>query len=96
METKEIAGMIEGGRGLIPGHMWGAVQRYFLNGIPPGHFLSAVLSNDLIEAFARADDENARAMEQWCKFLYNYAPRGSYGSPDRFRAWLAQFEELAA
>jgi len=95
MDTKDIADMIEGGRHLVPGHMWGGVQRYFLNGIPPGDFLSAVLSNDLMEAFGRADHENTAAMRKWCQFLYGHAPRGSYGSTENFRSWMARFEEKA-
>lgn len=96
MDTGQIAEMIERGRHLIPPHMWGAVQRYYLHGIPPGNFLTAVLSNDLMEAFGRADDENSDAMRQWVQFLYNYAPRGGHGSPENVRAWMAQFVEQAA
>jgi len=85
--------MIEGGRHLIPGHMWDAVKLYYLHGIPPGSFLTAVLSNDLMGAFARADDVNAAAMQSWCRFLYNHTPSGSFGSPERVSAWLAKFHE---
>ena len=80
--------MIEGGRHLIPPYMWGGMSRYMVNRIPPGSFLQALLSNDLMEAFARADEENSACIRQYCQFLYNYAPRGSYGSPENFRAWL--------
>lgn len=88
-----VAEMIEGGRHLIPGHMFGAVSRYMLQGIPPGSFLTAVLSNDLMGAFDKADDENSAAMRQWCLFLYNHAPSGSHGSPQAFSNWLAQAQE---
>ena len=37
---------------LIPQHMRGGIERYVMNGVPPGSFLTAVLSNDLKEAFA--------------------------------------------
>lgn len=94
--SNPVAVMIEEGRYLVPEHMWGAVERYFLNGVAPGHFLTAVLSNDLMEAFSRADDVNGAAMREWCQFLYCYAPRGSYGSPERVAAWLAQFVEQVA
>ncbi len=86
-----VAAMIEGGRHLVPDYMWGGIERYMLHGIPPGGFLTALLSNDLMEAFARADDENGENMRRWCQFLYNYAPSGSYGSPARFDAWLDKF-----
>lgn len=88
MDNAEIREMIQGGRHLIPPYMWGGVERYMVNRIAPGHFLLALLSNDLMEAFARADDENAANMRRYCQFLYNYAPRGSYGSPVAVRDWL--------
>lgn len=91
----EIKAMIEGGRHLVPDHMWGGVERYFVNRVPTGHFLTALFSNDLMEAFARADDENAANMHRWCQFLYNYAPRGSYGSPAAVREWINPAQEAA-
>ncbi len=95
-DTAQVAAMIEGGRHLVPAHMWGAVERYYLHGIEPGSFLAAVLSNDLFDAFGRADDENAARMQDLVRFFYNYTPRGSYGSRELYRAWLAQFERVAA
>jgi hypothetical protein len=91
MDKELTARMIETGRNLIPAHMWGAIERYMLHGIPPGSFLTAVLSNDLREAFARADDENTACMKQWVQFLYSYAPSGSWGSPEHFHSWIAKF-----
>lgn len=89
---EQVASMIEGGRHLVPDHMWGGVSRYFLQGIPGGSFMTALLSNNLMEAFACADDENAANMRRWCQFLYNHAPVGSYGSPERVGNWLRQFQ----
>ena len=91
-----IMEMIERGRHLVPPHMWGGVERYFVNRIPGGSFMTALLSNDLMEAFGRADDENSANMRRWVQFLYNYAPRGSYGSPEAVRAWLTPAQEEAA
>ena len=42
----------------IPGYMRGGFLRWILYGIAPGHFLSAVIRNDLSAAVARADDAN--------------------------------------
>lgn len=81
---------LEEGRYLIPPHMWNSVTRYFINHIAPGGFLTAVLSNQLMEAFDRADDVNAAAMRDWCAFLYNYAPSSSYGSPELFSQWVKE------
>lgn len=39
-----------------------------------GHFVNAVLDNDLMEAFARADGESEKALHNIVKWLYNVAP----------------------
>lgn len=62
---------------LIPEHMRGGMLRWILYGIPPGHFLQAVISNDLFGAFSRADDVNAARVQEYCIFLQNYAPIGA-------------------
>jgi len=40
----------------------------------PGHFLAAVLKNDLFKAINRADDTNVKALKLYVMFLYNVAP----------------------
>ena len=42
----------------IPEHTKGALDRYVDHGLEPGGFLTAVLTNDLFGAVARADSEN--------------------------------------
>ena len=74
-------------------YMVGAMVRYFEEHIQPGHFLTAVLSNDLFEAFGRADDVNARYMKAYVQWLYNYAPgrhSGCWGTPDAVDNWLKE------
>ena len=94
--TEEIARMIDGGRNLVPPHMWGGIERYYLRGIAPGDFLYAVLCNDLMGAYGRADDINSANMRNWVMFLYNFTPSGSSGSPENVKAWLDQFVEQEA
>jgi hypothetical protein len=94
--SRDIREMIEGGRHLVPPHMWGGVERYFVNRYPPGNFLHALFSNDLMEAMSRADDINASNMHRCCQFLYNYAPAGGYGSPAAVREWLNPTAQEAA
>lgn len=55
---------------------------------PTGDFLRAVLENKLVESFGRADDQNIRAMFQYASFLYNEAPRDSWGSAEAVDNWL--------
>lgn len=52
-----------------------------------GSFLRALLTNNLFEAFAFADEENADAMRSWVMFLYNFAPSQCYGSAEKINAW---------
>ena len=75
-------------RSNIPAPMKGAVSRYILKGIPPGHFLEAVICNDLRGAFARADEENKPRLEDYLALLYNDVPAPAWGSHKNYVAWL--------
>ena len=74
----------------LPPYMWDGLDRYMTHGILPGSFLTAVLSNDLKEAVARADENNQRSLVNWVGFLYNTAPTACWGSPERFENWTKQ------
>jgi len=74
----------------LPAHMRDGMRRYIENGIPAGSFQTAVLSNDLMEAFRRADDVNRLAMLDYAMFLANEAPCGCFGSPEHVKDWIAQ------
>jgi hypothetical protein len=71
----------------IPEPMIGGLVRWIEHGVPPGHFLTAVLSNDLRGAFERADSDNLPLIRDYLVFLYNYAPMGCWGSEHAFRTW---------
>ena len=71
----------------LPFHMQAGVERYLLHGISGGSFLNAVLENDLVGAFARADDMNSAAMHNWVEWLYNSCPSNAWGSPEIVRDW---------
>src|SRR5210317_1897853 len=71
----------------LPARMHGGIARYFMKGIVPGRFLSAVLCNDLINSFGAADDENRHIIWNYCSFLYNHAHAGSWGSPKAVEEW---------
>lgn len=61
---------------------------------PVGHFLGAVLKNDLFEAFGRADEDSRNAMFAIVSFLWNEVRHDCYGSPERVRAWLSLKPEV--
>lgn len=75
--------------GKLPFHMQDTARRYVEQGIPGGSFFTAVVSNDLMGAFAKADDCNVEAMRDWCTWLYNDAPSGCYGSPQKVAEWIS-------
>ena len=88
MNDLDILKMSEYG---IPDRMQGALIRYFDKRIPPGGFLTAVLSNDLVEAINRADDENVHCLKAYVMWLYNRGPAKGYGwgSPEAVADWLS-------
>lgn len=77
----------------IPEHMMSAIQRYIQQGIPPGNFLTAVITNDLAEAVGRADDENIGQLPAYVAYLYNEAPAECWGSSEKMQHWIAQNKE---
>ena len=74
----------------VPLHMRESIIRYLLQGIPFGSFLSAVFADSLVEAAGAADGTNINILPAYAKFLYNYAPRGSWGSREKVSAWIDQ------
>jgi len=75
----------------LPEHMREPAQLYIERGIEPGSFLLAVLGNDLVGAFARADQINTAVMDDWACWLYNDVPSAAWGSPEKVAAWLDRF-----
>lgn len=65
-----------------------AFDEYRDNGIPPSDFIYAVLTNNLKEAFARADADNERDMREIVCYVYNNMPSAAWGDPDKVAAWL--------
>jgi hypothetical protein len=72
----------------IPDYMVEGLDLWIDHGVLPGSFLTAVLCNDLMDAFARADENNIRQLPAYCAYLYNQAPPHCFGSKERVRAWI--------
>ena len=72
----------------IPPYMRGGLDRYINDRIQPGHFLTAVLENKLVEALGHADSTNIRNLPAYVSFLYNHVPSSCWGSPVKVEAWL--------
>lgn len=72
----------------IPEYMLEALKRYIEYGQKPGGFLTAVISNDLRNAVARADDHNIVNLRAYIGYLHNEAPANCWGSYDNMQQWL--------
>jgi len=73
---------------LLPEHLRDGMRRYVEHGIRPGHFLTAVLENDLLEAFNRADETSAYALKNIAEFLQCQLPMECYGSFEAVNRWV--------
>lgn len=73
----------------LPAHMRDTARLYVEKGIPGRSFFTALVSNDLVGAFNRADEANTAAMRDWAVWLRWEAPGACWGNQDRVRAWVA-------
>lgn len=74
----------------VPPHLQDGLRRYIERGIPPGHFLMAVLEHDLFESMARADEASRAGLFELVSYIYNHAPMGCHGDRRRVEAWIEQ------
>jgi len=72
----------------IPEHTRQTLVDYVELGHKPGGFVSAVLSNNLVDAFGRGDMQNVAALGSIVKFMYNRMPMHVWGSEERVLAHL--------
>ena len=73
----------------LPKNMQEGARLYVEHGIEGGSFLTAVFSNNFLEAFHAADPINTKRMEDWALFLYNDVPWNCKGSPEAVREWIS-------
>lgn len=74
----------------IPPDLRLSLDLYATAGVMPGAFLFAVLSNELIPAFSRADPDAMVALPAIATYVDCHLPAGSWGSRDLVRAWIAR------
>lgn len=77
----------------IPERMMGGIKRYIDQGVDPGHFLTAVICNDLKEAVGRADEENMRNIPAYVSYFYNEMPEPCWGSREKMEKWIKAREK---
>lgn len=80
-----------GGWSGLPDVSQEALKRYFLYALPPGSFLTSLLSNHpWTLVVSRADHWNKPVLGKYLEWLQEYAPAGSWGSEEAVQAWLAK------
>lgn len=72
----------------VPPHMRDGFKLWIENGIPPGSFGMAVLSNDLKGAFGKADNINKNHIGSIVAWFYNFAPSDCWGSEEAVNDWI--------
>ena len=72
---------------LIPQTTLDSLHEYVRTGRPVGHFLTAVLANDLFKACAHADHRNTLGLVALVTYIYNRCPMGCHGGYDAVKEW---------
>jgi hypothetical protein len=75
----------------VPQGIKNSLDRYVKEGTPTGGFLYAVLSNDLFEAFGRADIDNRMSLFDICSYIYGELPSTCHGSREIVNEWIDKF-----
>lgn len=81
-------GWDDGRGGHVRGEVVAALLEYAERGVPLGEFLQAVLSNDLMEASARADADNRANLAALASFVWNEMPSPCWGSHRIYDVWI--------
>jgi hypothetical protein len=71
-----------------------ALRGYIEDRRSVGGFLTAVLENNLTQAFGRADPENLATLYEIVQWVYMEAPAPCWGSPEKVKAWLMSPEAV--
>lgn len=82
----------DGARRLLPPHMIDSWLRYWNHRVPPGGFLRAILENNLVEAWQKADSINQGYFAEYVECLLMYVPGrpNGWGSAEAVEAWLRE------
>jgi hypothetical protein len=75
---------------MIPEFTKQCIDDYVQKGVPLGDFLTAVMANDLMESFGRADYNNTQYMRDIVAYVYNNTPYNCHGSYGIVEEWIAR------
>jgi len=71
----------------INSQMMEGIRRYIEKGLPPGGFLTAIITNDLRGAVEHADYFNINHIPAFVAYFVNEAPGPCYGSKAIMKTW---------
>jgi len=74
---------------ILPDEAIETIRIYIEDGCPMGSFLTAVFSNDLFEAYGRADHINKGLIYTYCKYVCNCLPMDCWGSSKIVEKWIS-------
>jgi hypothetical protein len=72
----------------IPEHILRGLYGYVEHRQATGHFLNAVLTNNLFDAISRADKEALAALREIVVFVHMEVRSDAYGSSQKVQEWL--------
>lgn len=75
------------GVGVVPRHLLEGLMAHVVHGRAVGGFLTAVLSNDLMEAMGRADLVSTAHLHDLVSVCYNVIPRECWRTPGNVTRW---------
>jgi hypothetical protein len=64
-----------------------AIDRWVRDATPTGHFLAAVLRNDLVDALGRADEGAIQQLPEIVRHLYNCCPGNCWRTQANIDSW---------
>lgn len=76
----------------VPTFLLNKLDAYGREGMALGHFLTAIVENDLNAAFAHADGENRPHIGALTKYVYNQLPGICWGSRERVARYRKEIE----
>lgn len=74
----------------VPPHLVDGFVRYVVDGIRPGSFLQAIITNNLRQAVATADPESLASLPQIVTFMLWDVPDDCWGSQSLMADWISR------
>ena len=75
---------------VIPEDMIEAIRAYVVEGQALGHFLYALMTNDLNAALARADTYTKLILPTYVMYVHWQLPACCHGSAEKVKAWMQE------